>query len=264
MSRQLTIITPENIPITYSVAGIASRFLAFLIDFLIQILMIIAVSFGFGIVSLATLQALNELLTATTTIISYIILTAYPIFFEMIWGGRTPGKRLLGLRVIRDGGFPINFTSSAIRNFLRPLDFGLIPISPPIILFGFPGLLSIFFSPYDKRMGDWLAGTLVIVDKKANPFEKKQTTSNRAEKYERLRPYIKNLDRLTKQDHLAIRRFIERRSSFSISTQSSLGEYIARPILKKLEINAPILCQLDFADILDALEFSYTLENGLL
>ena len=97
-----------------------------------------------------------------------LVWTTYYGVLEGLWG-RSLGKRLLGLRVIRDGGYPINLTSSAIRNVLRFLDLGVLP-APPLLLYGLPGLISIFLSPQYKRLGDWAAGTLVIVESGISPF----------------------------------------------------------------------------------------------
>ena len=77
--------------------------------------------------------------------------------FETIWNGQTPGKRAFGLRVVRDGGYPITFYASAIRNLIRIADF---------LPFGFAaGALTIFLQSEYKRLGDLVAGTIVIKER---------------------------------------------------------------------------------------------------
>src|SRR5579884_3852525 len=167
MSRTVTIVTPENIQVTYQVAGIASRFMATVVDLTLQFLLLLLV----GVVMKLTIgrnagigMSVSSILTALGYIAVFLILFAYPIFFELVWGGRTPGKRLFGLRVIRQGGYGVNLTASVLRNIGRIVDYGIVPLSVPLVLLGLPGLLSVFFSPTYRRIGDYMAGTLVIVE----------------------------------------------------------------------------------------------------
>src|ERR1043166_8717641 len=162
MSRTITIATPENITVTYQVAGIASRLLASLIDLLLQVGLLLGISFflrQIAAVSSLFSAGIGSLVSFVSILVMFVIMFAYATIFEMMWGGRTPGKRLLGLRVIREGGYPINLVSSASRNVLRLIDLGLIPLgASPLLLWGLPGLICIFFSPGYKRIGDWAAG----------------------------------------------------------------------------------------------------------
>ena len=91
-------------------------------------------------------------------VISFIIDWGYFMFFELLWNGRSPGKRLMNCRVIRDGGLPVNFTSSLIRNFLRPVDYLLSALMV--------GFFIVFASPTYKRLGDIAAGTIVITERR--------------------------------------------------------------------------------------------------
>ena len=113
----MTITTPEGIDLQLSLAGLGSRFSAALVDLLIQGLLWLGVTVvwaAFGILRGWGLFAY--------TIIVFLVLAAYNTVFEVLASGRTPGKRLNGLRVVRVGGFPIGFLSSAIRNMLRLVD----------------------------------------------------------------------------------------------------------------------------------------------
>lgn len=267
MPKTVTIVTPENITVTYQVAGLASRFLAFIIDLVIQILLWLGGSWffhvaaaGFQLVGLAV----TDVISAAAIVTGYLIMFAYASVFEMLWGGRTPGKRLLGLRVIRDGGYPINLTSSAIRNVLRFLDLGMLPLDPPLILYGLPGLLSIFLSPQYKRLGDWAAGTIVIVEAGVSPFASARSRRDAAPIPAELAAQLRNLDRITAAEYRAVRRYTERRGAWPLNVQASLAERLARPLLAKLDLYPQIAYQLQYAAWLDAIERRYTEENNLL
>jgi uncharacterized RDD family membrane protein YckC len=267
MARTVTIVTPENITVTYRVAGFAPRFLATLIDLVIQIFLWLAVSWIFRIAA-SGFQfgglSLGDFISAAGIVVGYLIWFAYASAFEMLWGGRTPGKRVLGLRVIRDGGYPINLTSSAIRNILRFLDFGMLPLTPPLVLFGLPGLISIFLSPQYKRLGDLAAGTLVIAEAGVSPFNTARGRADIAPQVLDLMPQLKNLERISPEEYRAIRRFTERRGAWELRVQAALAERLARPLLAKLEIIPQVAYQLQYAAWLEAIERWYTEENNLL
>ncbi len=259
LSRKITVVTPENITVSYQAAGFASRFLAFLIDALIQVLGVLFITF--------LVQRIGAIpfTSAAGTVGVFVIIFFYGLIFECVWNGRTPGKRLLGLRVMRDGGYPINFTSSAIRNILKIIaDFGIFPIpGVPLVLFGVPGLLTIFFSSEYKRIGDYAAGTIVVVDEGVTPFGegRKSEMSPTVQFY---LPYVRNLDRLTPEEYRVLRRFVARRGELELSVQAALSEKIARRLLPKLEIAAPIHFQIQQADLLEAIERRYADEYGVL
>lgn len=267
MSRTVTVVTPENIQVTYQLAGVASRFLALLADLLLQFLLVLLVQM---VIRLATgAHALTgfsaaSIVSATGVILVYLVLLAYPIFFEMVWGGRTPGKRLFGLRVIREGGYPINLSASALRNILRFVDIGIVPLpGMRIALLGLPGMASLFFSPMYKRIGDYAAGTLVIVEAGQSPFSMKRQPEA-TPGVEAFLPLVKNLDRLTTEEYRLVRRFTARRRELEIGVQAAIAERLARPLLQKLDIQASIAYQVQYADLLEALERRYAEEYGIL
>ena len=268
MSRTITVATPENIQVTYQVAGVASRFLASVVDLAIQIVLFLAVSLT---IQLATGQKgmegvqLSAIVSALGIILLYLLILGYATFFEMLWGGRTPGKRLFGLRVIREGGYPINLMASVIRNILRIIDFGIIPLAgTALVLCGLPGLLCIFLSPQYKRIGDYAAGTLVILEAGASPFSTQRRTIALSPAVETFLPLVKHLDRLTAEEYRILRRFTSRRNELELAVQASIGERLARPLLEKLEMELSIPFQIQYADLLEAIEHRYAEEHGLL
>lgn len=271
MSRTITVVTPENITLTYQAAGIASRFMAVVVDLLIQVLTAVIVLQSIHIVTGAGAHnsvGPASLVSATGIIFVGILLPfAYAIFFEMLWDGRTPGKRLFGLRAVRDGGYPISLFSSVIRNVLRVIDFGLIPLASPLVLCGLPGLACMFFSPANKRIGDYAAGTVVIVEGlraggSALPTTA-QTTGFRPS-VEAVLPYIRNINRVTRDEYELVRRFTTRNRTFDLAAQAGLAERLARPLMEKLEMDFPIYYQIQYVDVLGAIERRWAEERGVL
>ena len=159
MDDLYTIDTPENIEFAYDVAGIGSRFLAAIIDTLLIIIAEVLVLFAAGVLASATgvfeqFGAAESVIAALAGLAAFIILWGYYIIFELVWSGQSPGKRAIGLRVVRDGGRPITFLASAIRNLIRLVDF--LPA-----LYGV-GVVAMFIDKRSRRLGDLAGGTLVV------------------------------------------------------------------------------------------------------
>jgi uncharacterized RDD family membrane protein YckC len=106
------------------------------------------------------LSNLPKWVQAVLVVIVFLILSSYFAFFEWIWNGQTPGKRLLKLRVIRQDGRPVTFWEAAVRNLLRTFDMMPAP-------FYSIGLISVFVSSSDQRIGDIIAGTVVVREREA-------------------------------------------------------------------------------------------------
>ncbi len=157
MDETLQIDTPENVIFGYAVAGIGSRFLAALVDTLI-IGVIQALVYGllFSIIISSQNDQLESWLIALFGLLAFVLLWGYYVFFELLWNGQSPGKRWVGLRVIRTDGTPIALTESLVRNLVRLIDF--MPMA-----YGF-GVVTMFLNSQARRLGDLAAGTLVVHD----------------------------------------------------------------------------------------------------
>jgi uncharacterized RDD family membrane protein YckC len=147
---RLAIATPEGVAIELTLAGLGSRFIAGMIDFTIRLLPLIALlvlvdprdgAIGVAIFALA----------------DFGMQFFYYVLFEVLGGGRTPGKRWTGLRVVRTGGRPVTFVRSMLRKVLRIVDW--------LPAFYLVGMLSIFVTNQNQRLGDLAAGTLVVRDR---------------------------------------------------------------------------------------------------
>lgn len=161
----LIIETPERVPLHFALASIGNRFLACAIDHTIQALTILLMVIAF--LTLANYSSLGDRLSAAPKwvyavliVILFLIISGYFAFFEWVWRGQTPGKRWLKLRVIREDGRPVTFWESVVRNLLRNFDMMPVP-------FYSIGLISVFVSSIDQRVGDLIAGTVVVREREA-------------------------------------------------------------------------------------------------
>jgi uncharacterized RDD family membrane protein YckC len=159
------VITAEKVPFTYRVAGLGSRFLAYLIDASLLLLLFIAAA-----MLLSPLDAMQPGLGSAATFVWMFVLTfSYFPAFEWLWLGQTPGKRAIGIRVIQERGTGISFFQAAVRNLVRWVD------SLPWIFVA--GCYTLGFGvaachAKNRRLGDWAAGTLVVfVESKARPIQ---------------------------------------------------------------------------------------------
>jgi uncharacterized RDD family membrane protein YckC len=148
---RVTIATPEGVDLTLTLAGVGSRFASAIVDIIIQSLIIAALTIvvavagpGFG--------------GAVFAIVSFVVVFGYDVAFEVLASGRTPGKRMNGLRVVRSEGQPVDLVTSVIRNLLRIVDF--LPASYLV------GIISIVVTDRNQRLGDLAAGTLVVRERR--------------------------------------------------------------------------------------------------
>ncbi len=150
--QRLAVETPEHVVLDYEVAGLGSRLLAAIADVLIM-----------GAVLLVAFLVVGQFGGATPGgfvvlgLVSAALYWGYFVLFEGLYRGQTPGKKWMAIRVIRDTGHPIGFAEAALRNLLRVADY----FPPP----GLIGLGLVAFHPRGKRLGDLVAGTVVVRDR---------------------------------------------------------------------------------------------------
>jgi len=158
LDEQVSVITPESVGFSLEVAGLGSRFLALLLDSLFKGVVVAILLFA-TIFSAPLLgeEVLTGVIMAVGFVLAGLVAILYHIVLEAAWSGRTLGKRLLGLRVVKDSGVPIGFWDALIRNLLRMVDY--------LPSFYLVGVVTIFASPLHKRIGDLAAGTVVIKER---------------------------------------------------------------------------------------------------
>jgi uncharacterized RDD family membrane protein YckC len=160
-SAEYSVLTPERVSLQYDIAGVGSRGTAALIDSFIQgvVLTLIVVALAATAVIGSALKLANSegaviFLFALAVLASFLITAGYYILFEIIWSGQTPGKRLLGVRVMRDNGYPLRPVDAVVRNLVRIVDW--LPGYYAI------GVVSMLLNKRSKRLGDFAAGTIVV------------------------------------------------------------------------------------------------------
>ncbi len=160
LEQRVEVETPEQVTLSFTVAGLGSRAAAALVDgaiclglytLLVLLVTLISRSVGGG----AVVKADNPFAVTLLVLGQFAILWGYYVLWEGLRDGQTPGKKRFGLRVVRDGGYAVDFPASAARNLVRVLDM------QPGFLYGV-GLVSAAVSSQSRRLGDQVAGTIVV------------------------------------------------------------------------------------------------------
>jgi uncharacterized RDD family membrane protein YckC len=209
----VTISTPEGIELEYSLAGLASRFMAEGADVVIRIVVLAALLGIFAAIGRSTWELV------VLAIVAFLEIFAYDVAFEVWAGGRTPGKRLAGLRVMMAGGQPIGFSASVVRNLLRIVDEWAT-------LF-LAGTISILVSRKNQRLGDHAAGSIVIRERQAQ-----LRRSDQAPEAERT-PGL-DVTAVTAAELSAIRDFLSRRDSLSADARQRVATRLAESLEGKV------------------------------
>ncbi len=159
---RLGVATPERVALSLPVAGIGSRTGAWLVDAALMFLFWIALYFVFSLLAdvLAVVQSLSGLLATLALLGVFAMQWLYWTAFEVFMNGQSPGKRLVGIRVVRLDGAPVGFLESAVRNLLRVVDF--LPAGYAV------GVITMLVNPQHRRLGDLAAGTLLIREEKVD------------------------------------------------------------------------------------------------
>jgi len=151
LDDRVTIATPEGVSLELVLAGVGSRFMARLLDTVIQLAIIIALAIGISATTApGTVRALARVLI-------FLVIFAYDVPFEIWNGGRTIGKAAAGIHVTAIDGGRVGFFPSAARNIIRIVDF--LPV-----LYGV-GVITMVSTRRDQRLGDLAAGTIVVRDR---------------------------------------------------------------------------------------------------
>ena len=227
VDRTVEVRTPESIAFRYELAGLGSRFLALAVDQAIQFATLGAIFAGIVLAAsrlpkhLApdAAEKLGESFAIAFIItVAFAVLFGYFILSEAVWNGQTPGKRLLGLRVVRDGGYPIDFGASLIRNLIR--------VGEALVGYYILAAISALISPENKRLGDLAAGTIVVRDARlAAP----RSVAARDEK-----PAYASTAYLTGEERALIKRFLERRDTLAPDRRKALAAHLAALVRGRL------------------------------
>ena len=219
LDDQLTIRTPEGVELNLTLAGLASRVLASLLDGLIQSIAGGVLATALFVIFSGDLGTLGLGLLALSL---FLIFFGYPILFEVLDGGRSVGKRATGLRVVTLDGGPIGFGAAAIRNIMRLID--LLPGGYAV------GAIAILATPHNQRLGDMAAGTVVIRERSTKVVPSVQSVPIPSS-YGRL-----DVTAVTAAEVALIRRYFERREALPGPRRLELAWDIARRISAKVAL----------------------------
>lgn len=203
LDTRIRMETPEGIDLLLRPAGLLSRSLAFMIDLCIRGALLAALFFLF--------DALGEFGAGLAALSLFVVNWWYMVFFEVLHQGRTPGKQIMGLRVVHDDGTPVSWSASLLRNLLRFVD--MLPVGYCV------GAFTCLQHPQFKRLGDLAAGTLVIY--RDVPLKRPELPE--------VPPVITPLP-LTLDEQQAILSFAERQNTLSPARIQELTRILAEPL----------------------------------
>jgi uncharacterized RDD family membrane protein YckC len=226
--NRITLQTPESVELEFTLAGIGNRAYALLIDYLVWGLILIGFLITWLIFSTQLADAIGILvggteqvslwLQAIQILISFFIYVGYFVFFEALWQGQTPGKRYVKIRVIRDDGRPAGLQQATLRALLRPVDDTF-----------FLGVFLIALGKREKRLGDWVAGTLVIQEER--PIASASfPVSEQAQALANELQMEADLSRLLPEDFAVIREYLQRSGAMTTQAKAELSRELAHQV----------------------------------
>ncbi len=220
LEDRIVIATPEGLELQLVLAGVGSRFIAAVIDLMIQLLLIV-------LAAVVALALIGGFIGNALFYIALFCVYLYDIPFEVLASGRTPGKRLTHLRVVRDGGGPVNLSASFIRNLLRFVDF--LPSAYLV------GLASILISKSNRRLGDLAAGTLVIRDVRGTDSTAARTVGTQTNAGETLQHTAGwDVSAVSNEEMIAVRRFLQRRATLDQRPRQELAHRLEQGLRTKV------------------------------
>ncbi|MBO0347992.1 RDD family protein [Phormidium pseudopriestleyi FRX01] len=252
--NRINIQTPESVNLEFTLAGIGNRVYALMFDYLvlglIQLSLVVVWALGSLFLAdilnnaLGTSVRLQQWLFAILGLLLFAIYVGYFVWFEVFWQGQTPGKRRVQIRVIRDDGRPCGLQQSTLRALLRPVDDVL-----------FIGAFLITLTSREKRLGDWVAGTLVIQEDRAIA-EANFTISESGKLLKNQVVERANLSALLPDDFAIIREYLQRRNQLTIEARSKISRQLASQV-KGAIIQEPLNKKVSAEEFLEAVYLAY-------
>jgi uncharacterized RDD family membrane protein YckC len=218
------VVVGEAVALELRLAKVPSRALAILIDFGLILVILLPVGTLAGVAAGATDEALGAAILLVTLV---SVIMGYPVLFETLTRGRSPGKMALGLRVVRDDGGPVRFRHALVRALVQIVDF--------FILVGAVGVIASLGSAKGKRLGDMLAGTVVIRERVPG------STATPAVMPPHLAGWASTLPVTRLPDTLALeaRQVVSRQQELDPDIAASLSRQLADEVLAALGTHAP-------------------------
>lgn len=233
LEQRVEIETPEHVAFSYTVAGVGSRAAAAMIDaaiiwgtIIVLWLVVLLMFYFFGGVgtSSGTAAVTGSWVFAAMYLLYFALSWCYAVFYEAFADGQTIGKRKMGLRVVQDGGYSISFSASAVRNLVRALDM------QPGFIYAV-GMVSAVFSRTGKRIGDHIAGT-IVVHERAPEFAPAVTHHAAAADATTMPALI--TAHLTDEEYSLLQRFMARRQALDADRRAELTAQLAKRFAERL------------------------------
>ena len=224
------IVTPEAVRLQFQEANVGSRGVAALMDgFLLFSGMMLVNLLLAGLAAVGSTLVPAWVAVTILIVVNFLLFLGYPVAFETLQGGKTPGKSAMGLRVVTVEGSPISFRHAAIRGVLGLVDF--------YITFGMGAVFATLFSRRHQRLGDMVAGTIVLRDRVAEPppWALRFTVPPGAESY------AMTLDAsvLSPRDYEVVRSFLLRARGLAPGPRRELGQRLATALAARLHHTPP-------------------------
>lgn len=258
--KTITIQTPESVELEFTLAGIGNRALALLVDYLAIFLLLSLVSIFTSFISEQLTSILLVLgggaegvdlwLVAIALLATAAIYWGYFVGFETYWQGQTPGKRLTKIRVINDNGKPEGVFQATLRALLRPVDDIL-----------FIGFFCILFNPQEKRIGDWLAGTLVV-QAETVVGEAQVNVPPAAQKLAMDLMAQAEIGNLLPDDFATLREYLLRRQILTTAARRELSVQLAQQLQEIIELEELPQAQMPAERFLEAIYVAYQKKFG--
>ena len=232
---RLDIDTPEQISLELPLAGIGSRFLALTLDSLIQVGVVLVLTIVGWIISVSYTElsgAADKFFSETVGTIVLIVVPfclywGYFAVFEILWQGRTPGKRVAGIRVIHQTGRPMTAIECIGRNLMRAID-----IAPTLYIVG---LICMMCNKQNRRVGDFVAGTIVVHDKALDSVSPTWGDKRIGDK-KFADPVQPELRKLTSDELVLIETYLNRRYDLDAFVRAQTSARIVAMISEKLGV----------------------------
>ena len=236
---QVTLETPERVELELELAGVGSRFLAAVLDSLLQSVILLALALALGASRWLFTGNQDSLYLGALLVFmsSMLVVVIYYVSFEMAWAGQSPGKRIAGLVVVTDHGGPMSLVQSLIRNVLRIVD--ILPIYYMV------GLVTILLTRQCKRIGDLAAGTMVI---KVRSFEARDGAGDTGDLEEAppaaqatglVARAVANVGALSPRERETVVRFAQRRFELDEASRRDVAARIADGLRSKFPALSP-------------------------
>ncbi|MCS7030902.1 MAG: RDD family protein [Gloeomargarita sp. SKYG116] len=229
--RTFQIVTPEYTELSFVLAGPGNRLYALVVDYLcLGVALLLEAVLVYAILVSEILQNFADArgnwlgallwLAAISLLVAFVIYTGYFVWFETLWQGQTPGKKVAHIRVIREDGRPPGLQEATLRALLRPMDEWFLI-----------GAYLVMFGRREKRLGDWVAGTVVIQE---TPTPQPVTLPPAAmDVGQALSPIAQQL---LPDEWVVVRGYVQRCAQLRPQARRELAQALARQLQTRLDV----------------------------